>query len=113
MLGDPVSRLRNGTYGASYGFLWGLIGDTKWTPCPLARRTSPRITTKASSAWSTAWPASGSRLLEPKERRDPEGLQSLGSHPLAFWVAVKELKVSYHSSDATLFTLSPYCGNFV
>ena len=26
---DLVSRLSNGPYGASYGFLWGLIGDTK------------------------------------------------------------------------------------
>ena len=30
-LGDLVSRLSNGPYGASYGLLWGLIGDAKWT----------------------------------------------------------------------------------
>ena len=29
--GDLVSRLSNGPYGASYGLLWGLIRDTKWT----------------------------------------------------------------------------------
>ena len=29
--GDLVSRLSNGSYGASYGLLWWLIGDTKWT----------------------------------------------------------------------------------
>ena len=29
--GDLVSRLSDGPYGASYGLLWGLIGDTKWT----------------------------------------------------------------------------------
>ena len=29
--GDLVSRLSNGLYGASYGLLCGLIGDTKWT----------------------------------------------------------------------------------
>ena len=26
--GALVSSLRNGPYGAGYGFLWGLIGDT-------------------------------------------------------------------------------------
>ena len=30
-LGDLVRRLSNGPYGASYGLLRGLIGDTKWT----------------------------------------------------------------------------------
>ena len=29
--GDLVSRIGNGPYGASYGLLWGLIGDTKRT----------------------------------------------------------------------------------
>ena len=29
--GDLVSRLSNGPCGASYGLLWGLVGDTKWT----------------------------------------------------------------------------------
>ena len=29
LFGDLVSRLSNGPYGASYGSLWGLIGDTK------------------------------------------------------------------------------------
>ena len=29
--GDLVSRLSNGPYGASYGLIRGLIGDTKWT----------------------------------------------------------------------------------
>ena len=29
--GDIASRLSNGPYGASYGLLCGLIGDTKWT----------------------------------------------------------------------------------
>ena len=26
--GDVASRLRNGRYGAWYGFFWGLAGDT-------------------------------------------------------------------------------------
>ena len=30
-LGDLVSRLSNGPYGASYGLLQWLMGDTKWT----------------------------------------------------------------------------------
>ena len=31
LFGDLVSRLSSGPYRASYGLLWGLIGDTKWT----------------------------------------------------------------------------------
>ena len=31
MLRGLASGLSNGPYGASYGFLWGLIGDTMWT----------------------------------------------------------------------------------
>ena len=27
------------------------------------------------------------------------------------WVAVKDLKLSYHNSKAMLFALYPYCGN--
>ena len=29
--GDLVSRLSSGPCGASYGLLWGLIGDAKWS----------------------------------------------------------------------------------
>ena len=31
LFGDLVSTLRNGPYGACYGLLWGLVGDTKST----------------------------------------------------------------------------------
>ena len=31
MIGNLVSRLSIGPYGASNGLLWWLIGDTKWT----------------------------------------------------------------------------------
>ena len=30
-LGDLVRRLSSVPHGASYGLLWGLTGDTKWT----------------------------------------------------------------------------------
>ena len=29
--GDLISRLGNGPYRVSYGSLWGLMGDTKWS----------------------------------------------------------------------------------
>ena len=31
----------------------------------------------------------------------------------AFWVAVKELKLSYHSSDTILITICPCYGNLI
>ena len=33
--GDLVSRLSNGPFGASYGLLWGLIGDTSPNQQPM------------------------------------------------------------------------------
>ena len=32
---------------------------------------------------------------------------------ILYWVAVKELKLSYHNSDTILFTVYPYYGNLI
>ena len=44
-------------------------------------------------------------------RADPQGLH--GDAWLANWVAVQELKLSYHNPETILFTVFPYCGNFI
>ena len=68
---------------------------------------------RSSTGWQHTVQGAGVRLDSGLGRDLAVGAQSSRLNLLDFWLAVQELKLSYHNSDTMLYTIWPYYGNLI